>query len=249
MPIRFRCPECNQTLSIATRMAGRSVNCPGCNEKIAVPAAELQEPTEETRPPETAETPQEETLEDETSDERESFGDAETADESSEQLQKSWVDRNEEDDDDDDDDEFSLRKARTEFDEMDLTPMVDVTFLLLIFFMITASFSVQKSISVPAPDPDKQGAAQSLQTLDDFKEDSVVIDIDADNVIYVDDEPLSDPGDLEDVLNDKMKSESKTELLLTADAKTLHNTVVLVIDAANEVGMQKIRMATNAGAD
>lgn len=38
--------------------------------------------------------------------------------------------------------------------ELDMTPMVDVTFLLLIFFMVTASFSLQKSIRVPQQNSD-----------------------------------------------------------------------------------------------
>ncbi len=42
------------------------------------------------------------------------------------------------------------RKFQSE-DDLDMTPMVDVTFLLLIFFMITAAFSLQKSMEVPAP--------------------------------------------------------------------------------------------------
>lgn len=49
---------------------------------------------------------------------------------------------------DDDDDALPPRKKR-EDGELDMTPMVDVTFLLLIFFMVTASFSLQKSIQMP----------------------------------------------------------------------------------------------------
>ena len=44
-----------------------------------------------------------------------------------------------------------MSKGKREEEEMDMTPMVDVTFLLLIFFMVTAAFSVQKVIEVPAP--------------------------------------------------------------------------------------------------
>ena len=55
----------------------------------------------------------------------------------------------------DDDEGFQLRSPETEMEGMDLTPMVDVTFLLLIFFMITASFSIQMVLPFPAPDPDK----------------------------------------------------------------------------------------------
>jgi len=50
--------------------------------------------------------------------------------------------------DDDDDDGVPPRKKRDD-GELDMTPMVDVTFLLLIFFMVTASFSLQKSIQMP----------------------------------------------------------------------------------------------------
>ena len=53
--------------------------------------------------------------------------------------------------------------------EMDMTPMVDVTFLLLIFFMVTAAFSLQKSIEVPPPD--QQESAQQARTIEELEED------------------------------------------------------------------------------
>ncbi|MCM2373326.1 biopolymer transporter ExbD [Aporhodopirellula aestuarii] len=53
----------------------------------------------------------------------------------------------------DDDDGMPPRKKRDE-GELDMTPMVDVTFLLLIFFMVTASFSLQKSIKMPRQNSD-----------------------------------------------------------------------------------------------
>ncbi len=46
--------------------------------------------------------------------------------------------------------EFRAPESDTEA-ELDMTPMVDVTFLLLIFFMVTAAFTMQKSFQVPAP--------------------------------------------------------------------------------------------------
>ncbi len=54
---------------------------------------------------------------------------------------------------DDDDDEVPKREKKPE-EELDMTPMVDVTFLLLIFFMVTASFSLQKSIEMPRQQSD-----------------------------------------------------------------------------------------------
>lgn len=146
----------------------------------------------------------------------------------------------------DEDDEFVMRKSETEFEEMDLTPMVDVTFLLLIFFMITASFSLQKALDVPAPDPDEKGAAQQM-TLEDLETDSVIVEIDENNVIYVDEAALNDADELIAALEEKMRMEQKTELVLEASDEALHEYVVRVVDAANEVGMQRIRIATRAG--
>lgn len=157
----------------------------------------------------------------------------------------------EEDDEEDDDDEdgFGFRSVESEFEEMDLTPMVDVTFLLLIFFMITASFSLQKSIEVPPPNPDEDGVSQSLQTLDDFREESIIVEIDSNNGIYVDDTKLSNPAEIVQAILDRRDSDGKpkSELVLSAHNAARHETVVAVVDAANEVGMQKIRMASYKG--
>lgn len=162
---------------------------------------------------------------------------------------KKYFPPEEDEDDDDDDDGFSIRSADSEFEEMDLTPMVDVTFLLLIFFMITASFSLQKSIQVPPPNPDEDGVSQSLQTLDDFREESIIVEIDNNNGIYVDDTKLSNPSEIVQAILDRRDSEGKpkSELVLSAHKAARHETVVAVVDAANEVGMQKIRLASYKG--
>ena len=50
-------------------------------------------------------------------------------------------------------------------------------------------------------------------------------------------------------LRDKMRREQKTELLVTAHSQALHRTVIAVIDAANEIGVQKIRMSSHKKTD
>jgi len=125
--------------------------------------------------------------------------------------------------------------------------MVDVTFQLLIFFMVTASFALQKSIEVPTPDPDKKGASQQLQILEDMEGTSIRVQIDASNTIFVDDDAVADPTRLTEVLKDKMRKEQKTEILISAHAAALHRSVISVIDAANSVGMQKIRLLSRQG--
>lgn len=144
--------------------------------------------------------------------------------------------------------EFTLpiRKSAID-DEMDLTPMVDVVFQLLIFFMVTASFALHKTIQTPTPDPDQKGATQSIQSLDDLEGVAILVRIDGQNTITIDDEPLAADADVSDALQTKMRTEQKSEIIITADASAWHRTVVKVVDAANSVGMQKIRLATRTG--
>ena len=127
--------------------------------------------------------------------------------------------------------------------EMDLTPMVDVTFLLLIFFMITASFSIQKSLEVPAPDPEEEGASTAIQNFEDFEKESIMVEIDARNLVMVDETIVGDLTQLPKVL----KAARKPEILIMAHENCLHEVVVRVIDAANEIGLQKIRIALKRG--
>ncbi len=141
-----------------------------------------------------------------------------------------------------------LRKSTID-DEMDLTPMVDVVFQLLIFFMVTASFALHKTIETPTPESNQKGATQSIQSLEELEGVAILVRIDAQNGITIDDDPLADDSRVADALVDKMRKEQKSEVIITADPAAWHRTVIKVVDAANAVGMQKIRLATRAGAD
>lgn len=149
----------------------------------------------------------------------------------------------------DEDDGFVLRRLRSSEEELDLTAMVDVVFQLLIFFMVTASFSLQKSIEVPTPDQQRKGVAQALQPLEELQNVSILVHIDDANRVTVDEEAVGDLSDLPDRLRDRMRRDQKSELILTASRQATHRTVITVVDAANAVGMQRIRMATGSRQD
>lgn len=152
------------------------------------------------------------------------------------QLKPMYVEEDEEEEDG-----FAITSRASEEEEMDLTPMVDVTFLLLIFFMITASFTTQKAMEVPAPDPDEKGAS-AADTMEDMKEESIIVFINEENVIFVDDDEV-DVADLVDTFESKMQTEDKREMAVEADKKSINETFVQVVDAAKEAGLQKIRVA------
>ncbi|EMI18435.1 Biopolymer transport protein ExbD/TolR [Rhodopirellula maiorica SM1] len=75
----------------------------------------------------------------------------------------------------DEDDDVPKRQPRQD-DELDMTPMVDVTFLLLIFFMVTASFSLQKSIEMPRQQTDAPSSNPDPEETEEL--DSVEVQID-----------------------------------------------------------------------
>ncbi|MEM1304256.1 MAG: biopolymer transporter ExbD, partial [Planctomycetota bacterium] len=142
------------------------------------------------------------------------------------------------------------KKKRKE-DELDMTPMVDVTFLLLIFFMITAAFALQKSIEVPPVEDDEAAASE---TVDDLEEDSIVIRVDADNVYWVGaplwDEEQRAPSK-PDMRNKVRQARSgkggkfgkgPTKLLVQAHGDATHEYVIAALDAGSAVGVQQIRL-------
>lgn len=137
---------------------------------------------------------------------------------------------------DDDDDDVSLTRESPDFEEMDLTPMVDVTFLLLIFFMITAAFNLQKSMASP-PATSDDAAAVSVPKPD---EQGVVALIDPDNRIYIDDVEATSFADMLSLLKSARSGVDSPELSLKIDPESTHEKRISVADAATQAGFIKI---------
>jgi len=271
MPVRFNCPVCKKRLSVSRRRIGDRVECPSCSSPIEVPGAgmvsppkvefaEVKEPGKSPIPSEdeepTARISPQVTDDLEETPFRQEFEtpvrglqlpeefdfaslseDAMPTVEDVPRSRPATPSREEAP-------PIQFRRAASEFEEMDLTPMVDVTFLLLIFFMITASFTLEKTIPTPVPDPNEQSAAQPIQQQDELLDKSILIGIEADNTITIDDEPLPNANQLEQRLVDLMIQEQKAEALVTVADLATQETVVYVLDTANDVGMEKIRLAS-----
>src|SRR5690606_21435000 len=96
-----------------------------------------------------------------------------------------------------------------------------------------------------APDDEREGFAQ-LPQVQDLADESVIVEIDENDAIFVDDEPVGGPGDLPDILRRKMSAEQKREMIIEPHYQAKHGTVVAVTDAGIEVGMQRIRRASRS---
>jgi serine/threonine protein kinase/biopolymer transport protein ExbD len=134
------------------------------------------------------------------------------------------------------DEDVDLGRPEPDFEEMDLTPMVDVTFLLLIFFMITASFTLQKKIDVPPAQSD----AVSSVSVPEMESSAVEAIIDADNQIYVDDLPGESFKEIVSLLEGSRAAADAVELKLLIDPESTHEKRIMVADAAAQAGFTKI---------
>lgn len=147
------------------------------------------------------------------------------------------------------------RASRTEEEgDMDMTPMVDVTFLLLIFFMITAAFALQKAIAIPPTDNDKSASA----SVDELEDDSIVVRVDGDNVYWVycpawpEEERAVSKQDMRNLVRAARQGASPgggsssgtgfTKLLVQASGDATHEYVVSALDAGSGAGVEEIRL-------
>lgn len=162
-----------------------------------------------------------------------------------------WRGLEEEDDDDGGDAgekvDFGGGKFRSD-GEMDMTPMVDVTFLLLIFFMVTASFSLMKTLQQPPPDTDKP--SENVVEVDEQDNlDYVEVIIDQNNTYLVTnrgEEEVEAPSDNEmrSLVKNAKTDFGTDKLLITAHVDAKHSKFVTAWDAGRAAGMKEIKSRT-----
>ena len=150
----------------------------------------------------------------------------------------------------DNDAAITLQRPGEAEDEVDMTPMIDCVFLLLIFFLVTASFQMQKALEVPPPEQrDKDAATKTIEDIES-DDDYIIVRIDRDNTIWVNDSEAPSEQDLLVKLREAKAGVAGTDslpinsVLVMADEECLHEVVVMALDACNAVDMEKIRLAT-----
>jgi biopolymer transport protein ExbD len=173
MSIEVTCLQCGASHRVNHNLSGRRIRCPECDTVVHVPEidpADLADPTDlSDQKDRTDPTDQKDPTD---LSDRTDLSDptdlAELADPTErtaladpQQLHVLVLDA-------DIDDEPVLVRSKRPDDPIDMTPMVDVTFLLLIFFMVTAAFSLQKSIQMPRQQTDAPSNAveEELEDLD-----------------------------------------------------------------------------------
>jgi biopolymer transport protein ExbD len=129
------------------------------------------------------------------------------------------------------------RRERSEA-SIELTPLIDVVFLLLIFFMVSTTFIRDTELQVDLPEASGQPQERDLA----FVEITVM----ADGQYAVNDRMLvnSRPETLLRALREATDGDPTRRLFITADGNATHQSVVRVMDVAGQLGLTRLSIST-----
>lgn len=130
------------------------------------------------------------------------------------------------------------RKSR-ESVEINLAPLIDVVFILLLFFVVTTTFTRETQLRVDLPE---------AVTGEPFEQDerSLEILIGVDGTFSLNGKQLlkSDLQSLMAALQKESGGDNTLPLIISADGKTPHQAVITAMDAVGELGFSRLRLTT-----
>jgi len=133
---------------------------------------------------------------------------------------------------------MKLRSQRIEDPDVNLTPLIDVVFLLLIFFMVSTTFDKESELSIELPNA--QGEVLQKQTL------QVEVSIDAKGNYAINSERIinSQIDTLKAAIIKIAGDKRDIPMIISADGQATHQSVVIAMDAARQLGFTKLTFAT-----
>lgn len=133
---------------------------------------------------------------------------------------------------------MNFRRTRTEEVSINLTPLIDVVFLLLIFFMVSTTFTKETHLELDLP------TSTSEKTLAEMNQIEVLVN--AQGGYAVNGQPLikSDLTTLTRAIEKIASEMDNPPVVIVADAQAPHQSVIHVLDAAGRLGLIRVRIAT-----
>lgn len=131
-----------------------------------------------------------------------------------------------------------LRIKRDKDLEVNITPLIDVVFLLLIFFMVSTTFQRESEITIDLPESSGDAPETKKQTIE--------ISIDAQGRYFVNQRRIkdSDIKTLKKAISITRGDTKEPKLIISADKMTPHQSVVRAMDAARQLGLIHLTFAT-----
>ena len=113
---------------------------------------------------------------------------------------------------------------------INITSLIDVMFLLLIFFMVTSTFLDQPGMKLELP---------SAESAEVARVEKLVLYISSDDEVVFNDHPVA-LDDLEETMRDALSEIEDRTLVLNADKSVQHGTVIRVMDIAKKLGLERL---------
>jgi biopolymer transport protein ExbD len=128
---------------------------------------------------------------------------------------------------------FDNAANQEEESEINITPMLDVVFIMLIFFIVTASFVKEAGIDVNRPDADTAVRQERA---------NILIAISENNEIWIDQRQV-DPRALRANIERLRAENPEGSVVIQADKKSITETLVTVMDSARQAGVYNVSIA------
>lgn len=133
---------------------------------------------------------------------------------------------------------MKLQQQQNEDPELNITPLIDVVFLLLIFFMVTTTFQQEAQLRIEIPEAN-QPATQ-------MEPDSLEVIIDAQGRYFLGQQEVVNtrPETLKAAISKTVGDDRDLPVVIRADARTPHQSVVTAMDVLGQLGFAQLSIAT-----
>lgn len=133
---------------------------------------------------------------------------------------------------------MKFKRQHTNMVEVNLTPMLDVVFLLLIFFMVSTTFTKESHLTIDLPEASASTEAAPSSTIEIVISSSGHYSINGQQLVN------QQLDILKRALQKELGQQTKVPVIITADAKTPHEAVVKAMDAAGQLGLVNLSITT-----
>lgn len=138
---------------------------------------------------------------------------------------------------------MNFKRQRSQEVGVDLTPLIDVVFLLLIFFMVSATFTRESHLNIELPEARGEAAESEVRQID--------LVVSAEGLYIINERTLVNNRreTLEQAVRELSDGDTGLPFIITADARTPHEFVVRAMDVAGQLGFSRLSITTERTSD
>jgi biopolymer transport protein ExbD len=134
---------------------------------------------------------------------------------------------------------LNLRRSRSDEPDVNLTPLIDVVFILLLFFMVSTTFQRESEINIELP----EASAEPVEE----REEMLELVIDAEGHYFIGEQQVvnTELETLKQAIQKFLGERSEIPVVIRADRQTPYESVVRAMDATAQLGLLQMSLATS----